>query len=198
MFYTEHIQYSTIITISSLFFFFFFSFGTQQQLKEKVSINIAILRLLQEIFLLHHLHVNGNFVGENSRFSWDSLFHFKETSCECWREISSMQKVRVHVRAIHHSWVSDISMLHYSPCMWCTACWTAWIGMVRLEKGLVGHFFYLLLTSLLQTDLTSPNFAAFLGRQVNLWVGGNRKGRTGENETAVVQSGRILCQAAFF
>jgi len=46
--------------------------------------------------------------------------------------------------------------------------------MVRLEKGLVGHFFYILLTSLLETDLTSPNFAVFLGRGVNLWVGGDR------------------------
>lgn len=78
--------------------------------------------------LLHHLHVNGNFVGVNSQFTWNWLFYFKETSCECWKEISSMQKVRVHVRAICHSWVSDISMLPCSLCMWYTACWTgfAW------------------------------------------------------------------------
>lgn len=47
-----------------------------------------------------------------------------------------------------------------------------WYGQAR--KGFGWSRCYLLLTSLLETDLTSPNFAAFLGRVVNLWVGGNR------------------------
>lgn len=44
-----------------------------------------------------------------------------------------------------------------------------WYGQAR--KGFGWSFFYLLLTSLLETDLT---FAGFLGREINLWVGGNR------------------------
>lgn len=67
--------FSTLLSSPSDTFFFFHM--------EYSSINIAILKLLQEIVLLHHLHVNGSFVGENSQFSWASLFRFKETSGEC-------------------------------------------------------------------------------------------------------------------
>lgn len=44
-----------------------------------------------------------------------------------------------------------------------------WYGQAR--KGFGWSFFYLLLTSLLETNLT---FAGFLGREINVWVGGNR------------------------
>lgn len=165
-------------SLSQAFSVCLFPCGIEQVLKQKVRIHMVILRALQETLLLHHLHVSGNSVAENSQPSWDHCLISKKQAVNAERRLLPCQSAR-------QSNLPELSQRYFCAALLCLSMVYSLLHSlncyVRLEEaGLVISKMYYPSPS--QRHGTDPYSAAFVGRRVDLWVKGNRNFKEEELE----------------